>query len=110
MIFFHSLFLKSADGEPDCKSRARDWLEKAALRGSSFARFELWKMNNESNTTEPAVNLKQLRDLRECLQNNKEAQLELAMNYASGNMGNLDRETAALYIKQVCRELARFKI
>ena len=47
------------------------------------------------------MNLQQLRDLRECLENNKEAQLELAMNYAAGNIGNLDRETAAGYIREV---------
>ncbi|CAB3979247.1 cyclin-F-like [Paramuricea clavata] len=91
--------LQNADGEPDCKAKARYWLEKAALRGSSFAKFELWKMNNKLNT-EPAVNLRQLRDLRECLQQNKEAQLELAMNYAAGNIGNLDQATAAAYVRQ----------
>jgi hypothetical protein len=57
-------------------------------------------MNNQSNT-EPAINLQQLRDLRECLQHNKEAQLELALNYAAGNIGNLDQETSASYIRQV---------
>jgi hypothetical protein len=35
------------------------------------------------------------------LQQNKEAQLELAMNYAAGNIGNLDQETAAAYVRQV---------
>ena len=57
-------------------------------------------MNNKSNT-EPAFNLRQLRDLRECLQHNKEAQLELAMNYVAGNIGNLDKLTAASYVRQV---------
>ena len=62
-------------------------------------------MNNKSNT-EPAINLQQLRDLRECLQHNKEAQLELAMNYAAGNIGNLDQETAVSYIRQVSGHLS----
>lgn len=96
-------FFQNADGESDYKAKAKFWLEKAAKRGSNSAKFELWKMDNKSNA-EPSINLQQLRDLRECLQDNKEAQLELAMNYAAGNIGNLDRETAALYIKQVRRE------
>ena len=71
------------------------------LQGSSFAKFELWKLSNKSNA-DPAVNLQQLRELRECLPHNKEAQLELAMKYAAGNIGNLvDKEMAAAYIRQV---------
>lgn len=95
-----AILLQNADGEPDSKTKARYWLEKAARRGSSLAKFELWKMNNKSSS-EAAVNLHQLRELRECLQHNKEAQLELAMKYATGNAGNLSRETAASYIRQV---------
>ncbi|XP_028415900.1 cyclin-F-like [Dendronephthya gigantea] len=91
--------VENADGETDYKANAKFWLEKAAQRGSNAAKFELWKIRNKSNT-DPFFNLQQLRDLRECLPHNKEAELELAMNYAAGNVGNLDRETTALYIKQ----------
>lgn len=88
------------DAEEDCKSRANFWLEKAAQQGSSHAKFELWKQSTWS-TNDPAVKLQRLRGLRECLPGNKEAELELVMNYASGNTGNLNREMAAMAIRQV---------
>lgn len=75
-------------------------MEKAAKLGSNLAKFELWKQKSKSNN-DPAVKIQELRELRECLVGNKEAELELAMNYASGNFGNLNREMAAETVRQV---------
>ena len=65
-----------------------------------MAKFELWKQK-VSSTNDHAVKLQHLRELRECAATNKEAALELAMNYASGNFGNVGPELAAIFVKQV---------
>lgn len=80
-------------------------MEKAAEQGNCLAKFELWKQKAKCNN-DPAVKIQELRELREiCLEGNEEAELELAMNYASGNIGNLNREMAAETVRQVSSEL-----
>ncbi|XP_046855809.1 cyclin-F-like isoform X2 [Xenia sp. Carnegie-2017] len=106
--------VEKVDDDENCKDYARMWLEKAALKGSTLAKFELWKMDRETDL-EPAVKLHQLRNLRGCVQHNKDAQLELALHYATGNVGNIDKVTAVNYVKEFmasslpCRRRGIFK-
>ncbi|KXJ26548.1 Cyclin-F [Exaiptasia diaphana] len=83
------------------KEGSMQWLQNAASLGSSHAAYEIWKMKSAERLMEPSLMLQSVRELRDIASSgNIDAQLNLAMQYASGNLGGATKEQIAEFIRQ----------
>ena len=84
------------------KEESLEWLEKAALLGSTHAAYELWKLKSSRRSKEPSFQLQNLRELRDCASSgNIDAQLTLALQYTNGNVGGISKDQVGEFITQV---------
>lgn len=84
------------------KEESLQWLTNAAGQGSCQAAFDLWKMRFCEGPIEPYSRLERLRELRDCATaGHPDAQLTLALEYAKGNLGGVNKTQVAEFISQV---------
>ncbi|XP_071509099.1 cyclin-F-like [Diadema antillarum] len=100
-------FLEEMDSTKNSRvsCESREWLSKAAEKGSIAASYERWKNSLTTCADDAASNLNILRQLREfASQGCLDAKLRLYSEYAKGNLGGVSRLQGCEAIRSFVQE------